>query len=492
MKIFKSLFPNFSVQKVGLYIVILFFAILSALIPLSLDDYAWKSDVGIERMHQWFHDYNGRYLSNLLEIAAVRTPIVQVVTMTFFSSLLIVMLRQLTFRNSRSISYILILLVVMMLPIPLFAETFGWVAGYVNYVTSAVLMLYILKIYFEQYDRNSANVIQLIWYFLVGVIASLLVEHVTLYLIVIAFGAVIFYFYKFKKLKMVYFVFLIAHCVGAVMMFTNSAYRQVTAGKDHYRSVEQHTSMLGNITHLYLYNITPYFFTTNTLLLALLLMIVCIVTYMHRGQTLPVNIVFISILFIGLLFTMINRTNLTRMIVNETTIVIAGILFLCLIVIFPIFIWKNLQWSHLSQRIFFYYTSAIFLTLPFFVITPYSARCDFASQIFIILILLEMTKYILQNLHLKWPSKWSKNLAIIVMLALTLSYLAPISVNKYIDYSRSEKLLHMHHFPKEITIQRVPFEEFHKIVNFPNNSWMVSAYKEVHKVPRNVEVKIKP
>lgn len=492
MRTFKSLSPNFSKQKIGLYIVILFFAILSSLIPLSLDDYAWKSEVGIERMHQWFHDYNGRYLSNLLEIAAVRAPIVQTIMMTFFSSLLIVTLRQLTFRNSRSISYILILLIVMMLPIPLFAETFGWVAGYVNYVTSAALMLYILKVYFEQYDRRETDVIQLIWYFAVGVIASLLVEHVTLYLIATAFGSIIFYFYKFRKIKMVYFVFLIAHCVGAVIMFTNSAYRQVTAGKDPYRSVEQHTSMLGNITHLYLYNITPYFFTTNTLLLALLLIIVSIITYIHRSRTLTINIIFISILFIGLLFTMINRANLTRMIVNETTIIIAGILFLCLIVTFPIFIWKNLQWSHLSQRIFFYYASAIFLTLPFFVITPYSARCAFASHIFIILILLEMMKYILQHIHFKWPSKWNRNLAIVVMLTLTLSYLAPISVNKYVDYSRSEKLLHMHHYPKKITIEKVPFEEFHKIINFQDNAWMVPAYKEIHKVPRNVEVKIKP
>ncbi|RZI04644.1 hypothetical protein [Staphylococcus condimenti] len=78
------------------------------------------------------------------------------------------------------------------------------------------------------------------------------------------------------------------------------------------------------------------------------------------------------------------------------------------------------------------------------------------------------------------------------MSTLILSYIMPISVNKYIDYSRSEKLLHMKHFPNSVTLQKVPFEEFHKIINFQENDWMVPAYKEVHKVPKETEIKIKP
>lgn len=483
----KSILKNF-----GLYTIILFFAILSAIIPLSLDDYAWKSKVGINRMHHWFHDYNGRYLSNLLEIAAVRSSIAQILIMTIFSSLLIIMLRQLTFRNSKSISYILILLIVMMLPIPLFAETFGWVAGYVNYVTSASLLLYILKVYFEQYNRNGFHPLQQAWYFVIGITTTLLVEHVTLYLIILALCANIFYFYKRRKIKLVYFNFLIAHCIGASIMFSNSAYRQVTAGKDPYRSVEKHTSILDSINHLYLYNITPYFFSTNTLLLALLLVVASIIMYVHKGKALYINLIFISVVFVSLLFTMINRTNLNRVIFNEALIMISGTLFFVLITTFPIFIWQNLERSRLSQRIFLYYASAIFLTLPFLVITPFSARCTFASHIFIVLILLELIKYIMKNARFRWNPRWNNYLATVVMSTLILSYIAPISVNKYIDYSRSEKLLNMKHFPKSVTLQKVPFEEFHKIINFQENDWMVPAYKEVHKVPKETEVKIKP
>lgn len=150
----KSILKNF-----GLYTIILFFAILSAIIPLSLDDYAWKSKVGINRMHHWFHDYNGRYLSNLLELAAVRSSIAQILIMTIFSSLLIIMLRQLTFRNTKSISYILILLIVMMLPIPLFAETFGWVAGYVNYVTSATTSMVFCYRYHHNFISGTCNTV---------------------------------------------------------------------------------------------------------------------------------------------------------------------------------------------------------------------------------------------------------------------------------------------------------------------------------------------
>ena len=49
-----------SILIVGLTFTMLYLS------PLRLDDWAWGSSVGIERLKTFFPDYNGRFFSNTL------------------------------------------------------------------------------------------------------------------------------------------------------------------------------------------------------------------------------------------------------------------------------------------------------------------------------------------------------------------------------------------------------------------------------------------
>ena len=52
-----------------------FFAVFSALaflFPLSGDDWAWGSSIGMDRLHTLFRDYNGRYAGNLAALLLTR------------------------------------------------------------------------------------------------------------------------------------------------------------------------------------------------------------------------------------------------------------------------------------------------------------------------------------------------------------------------------------------------------------------------------------
>ena len=56
------------------YVVICFILLLLLcfLFPYSHDDWAWGSQIGIDRLNSFFNNYKGRYASNLLVIILTR------------------------------------------------------------------------------------------------------------------------------------------------------------------------------------------------------------------------------------------------------------------------------------------------------------------------------------------------------------------------------------------------------------------------------------
>lgn len=476
-------------NSMGLWLVGVFILWMSAAIPLSLDDYAWKSAVGMERLKVWFHDYNGRYLSNILEMILTRYYILQVFVMTFFSTLLIVMMKRLTFKDANGLAYIFILLLVLMLPMIVFAETFGWVAGYVNYVTSAGLMLYLMSVVFEQYQETKLQLLNQVIYFIVGFVSTLFVEHVTLYLVLLMFCANVYYVVKRRKLKLTYINLFIAVCLGAVVMLSNHAYRKISHGNDPYRTMEKQHRLLDHVLHVYFHNITQYFFVANWFIIILLLIVVGYITYIKKGENLKFNLSFCLLLGSSLFFVVTNQTNLMRVILNPTIQAIAGLLFLCNIIMLILFIWKNFQDEGLRLRLLFYDLSAMVLTVPFFVVTPYSTRCTFASHILFLLILLEMIGYCLAHLQFKLTPYMTKVIGATVLLTLTLSYLVPLSINQYVDMTRSYQVMHQKNYPKVLKMKKVPYPEFHTQINFPENAWMEPAYRELHHIPKTTHIK---
>ena len=70
-----------SVSKIDLSFTLLLFAAFSLLFymfPYSGDDWAWGSQIGVDRLKTWFDNYNGRYLGNLLVMVLTRSKFVNV------------------------------------------------------------------------------------------------------------------------------------------------------------------------------------------------------------------------------------------------------------------------------------------------------------------------------------------------------------------------------------------------------------------------------
>ena len=55
---------------------------LSWLFPYTGDDWAWGSQIGLDRLHTWFDNYSGRYVGNLIVLALTRSNMLKSLAMT--------------------------------------------------------------------------------------------------------------------------------------------------------------------------------------------------------------------------------------------------------------------------------------------------------------------------------------------------------------------------------------------------------------------------
>lgn len=471
-------------------IIISYFFILSLLIPLSWDDWAWKSSTGLKRLFTGFDNYNGRYLSNILEIIFVRSFPFRVIIMTLCSSAIVYLIYKLTLKNKKGIVLLFILLLLMLIPIQVFAETYGWLAGYVNYVTSVALMLYIIFLLKTNFDRQS-NFKKEAIIFLVGFSSMLFVEHVSLYLLSLIIISNLYYFYVRKKLNFTYFNLLISGTLGFIVMFSNRAYYSIVAGSDNYRTIKVEDTFFIRAIKIYVLQFTKALFVDNLLLLLVLTILIFMIILIKNKTNILVNLSTLLLFSSSILFITFNRTELLNANAAKPLLIMSSLLFTAVVTFFILFLIINFWKTSTLKIMLFYLVSAVILIAPFFLITPFSARCTFASYIFMILIIIEISKYTFK--HFKFELLINKEylISIFIILTLSLSYLLPISINRFIDYQRLSKIQNMESYPKAITMKKVPFTNYHYFINLNENSFMTPFFKEVYNIPKETKINTK-
>ena len=73
--------------------------------------------------------------------------------------------------------------------------------------------------------------------FVLGFVSSLIVEHITLYSVVLAIFVLVYAIVKFKKVYASFVSYLAGTVGGTVLMFSNSVYHSVVSGNDGYRTI---------------------------------------------------------------------------------------------------------------------------------------------------------------------------------------------------------------------------------------------------------------
>ena len=156
---------------------------LALLFPPSGDDWAWGSSVGIERLHEHFADYNGRYLGNLAVLLLTRTPWL---TPFVVAGTLCLLLRLLV--ESAGIrklgGYLTGAALLVAMPHGEWRQTVVWVSGFSNYtLAGGCLLVFVLSIQRDWTKPGRIPAPALVVVFLFAVASQLFIEHVTVFIL---------------------------------------------------------------------------------------------------------------------------------------------------------------------------------------------------------------------------------------------------------------------------------------------------------------------
>ena len=266
----------------GLFVA---FAVLVYLFPYTGDDWYWGSQAGLDRLADWFADYNGRYAGNLLVLALTRSKLISSVVMG--ASLVGVCFLPKLFATAKGFAaYAFSTLLFLLLPREIFAQAVAWTSGFSNYVPPILLtMLYFVAVK-NIFDENPPkyNSLMCVPVAVTGFISALFMENVTVFNIGASLLIIGYTYMRFKRVYAVHLAHLVGSVAGAVLMFSNSAYGLIAQKQDFYRTTVFERGFVATLTEN-LKEVAERFFAENIVTVSVfsLLLVALYITFASSG-----------------------------------------------------------------------------------------------------------------------------------------------------------------------------------------------------------------
>lgn len=484
-----------AVFSIGVFVFYLFLAYNA---PLTHDDWTWATAAGWARLQNWFHDYNGRYLGNLLELLLTRNGFFRVVIMAAFSALLVLMTARMA--NRARLSYYLIsFLAFLGVPISMFAQTYGWTAGFTNYLPSIVLTLVYLNIVKNIFENEQPKYKLWLTLFIIplGVCSQLFVEHVTIYNLLAAVVVIIYAYIKFKRVYLLHILYFLSTITGAVMMFSNGAYAVIFHGNDSYRTVSvsaHHTSMIYKLLSVFVGKMYALLVMNNVLLNVLLAAFCIVALVMYQKQNKAMNTLKSILCFILVaypLYKLIVVDSMGVKFFGYYSIVFEAFISVVFYLALLITVLISVQKRESKIKMILYLLSVIVLAAPFLVVTPIGPRCFLASYTFFVLFLIELAAYLTEEKMVNW--KTLNKPILFATLALMLSY---IYVFIMIGHASRERISEIHSQVESnrsvVTVAKLPFEQFLWHGTPILGTYQSETFKQYFRIPNNRPLRIVP
>lgn len=474
---------------------LLLFAVLCVffyLVPYTDDDLRWGSRVGAERLATGFAGYGGRYLGYLIVMAMTRSVLFKVLLMSGVFTGLVWLIARLSAWRYAPYAAVLLLLTA---PLELFSSTIAWVSGYANYVTSICFTLLFLLFAARSLPRGTSpggtalerhRAAAVLLLFLLGLVNTLIVEHVTLYNLLLALVLVCWVFKSDRRLLAPYLGYLCGCVLGACWMFSNAAYHNILSGSDTYRRVDI-VNMIRNMLNGFSL-ICRYGYMYNSLLNLALLAVLCGLCHRYRSRLSPRQWGIVSLCLAvqaGFLVLCFFRVWLY----SEAAVKGASLLSaLALLTILGILA------SH--ERAFlnalFLLISIAVLDLPFLVVRPLTPRVFFGTYVLFILLLCLLGA----RLEAERPLP-GKQLKALLLTAIGVCFVFLLAVYAHISVLDAQRLAAVRAQAEAgeavAEMQSLPsrYEKFvHDITLY--QGWELDGYKDFYGLPEDLVLHASP
>lgn len=463
-----SINSKFQKHHTGYIITLLFifFLLLAAVTPLSGDDWTWSSAIGLRRLATGFIGYNGRLVSNVLEIIITRSFLIRVLLYATLSTTLIELTTKIIFNKqpSKFCQYLFTTGLYLTISTQVYSQTFGWFAGFINYIFGMLpIFFFIYWTITRKTTSEKTSTISLVGLLLTGLIASLIIENVTIYSVLLAIGTLIYFFKKNKSKLSGALAYTLGTILGAIIMFSNPIYISALSGNNNFRHVSFGSGMWMKVSQIYTTAMYKYVFQENGIIL--LIISICLIVCLWKKRSNLFGIIYKALLtfilfsysfFSAFIRNLLPSTNFDPMKVSNI-LAILSIIFVVSLCLSLIFISSDL----IRWKLFFYILSALVLSAPFAVITPYGPRCAFATICFMILATLELVNYVFTSEKEVHNINISK-LVLTVFGSFSMIFLLGVmSANGYVNHVRTTSInqqLRAGH--KTIYVSMLPFQQY--------------------------------
>lgn len=490
----------------SLLLLFLVFLLLAFLFPYSGDDWDWGTQGGLDRLYVLFEHYNGRYLGNFLVLLLTRCKPLNMLAMA--ASYTFACWSCLQYSRSRRLSSLLLAgLLFFIMPKSIFSQSIVWTSGFVNYVPSILISIGYLLLsqnYFLNESIPDPSGSSLFLTFLMGFSGALFIENITLFNICLGFAVMGYTWLKFQRLDRSQTGFLIGAIAGAVLLFSNSAYRSVANGADDYRKIA-HTGYEIIITVVQHANeLLDYLIYENLLFCVILslLLSILVLNYMKASSALhkTLSAVILSVHLLCLVFIAFIHYRPTAMHDIPCSLGLFPFLMdflLAMIALLYVFcLWAGVILCIPRKKSFYLLIPLYCIPVaiaPFLLVNPIGPRCVFAGYLLLMMFTVALFDYV-RTLPFSFLQYWKivfVGLLAVTFLQIVCLYSTFLSIHTW-DIRRSEYIkLQSDHGSSTIYLCALPHEEYlHN--SSPDKYYLVDFFKLYHELDPSCELYFLP
>lgn len=470
--------------------VVAFYLFQAWTIPMMGDDWIWGGNVGIDRLHSFFADYNGRYLGNVVELLVTRFFVARLLILTTVNTLILYFLVKLTGKIT-VFKIALAFLGLLVMPTALYSQTYGWLAGFSNYNLSVFFMLLNLLILQRLiFSEKPLNWISNIGMFLIVLVGQLIMENVTLFNILLGFLVLIILVVSKKKQFLISIItYLVSSVIGAVAMFSNGAYSAIASGKDTYRTVSENASFFTKIFDTFTGPMYHWWYYDSNRLIGMTAILMLVFLFTSKTRLRASDILAISLVMMIFVYQLI-IINLLGWQWKQSPIMYGivqpamTILLVVLLLFLAIHLWKDLK---MVISVLF----SGFVSAPLFFVTPLNARIFLPSYIFLLIFMLLILDKIIDNSP--EAVRALSLLSAVPIVAFTSMWLVLMTMNYNADQQRTEYVASQIKQKKEtIYTYGLPASWITYLSNPGDRGYMHDAYKKYYGIQGDLKVEKSP
>lgn len=475
--------------------VILFFALalLCGLFPYTGDDWAWGSSIGIERLSTMFEGYSGRYLGNFIVLLLTRSNILKTAAMALTITA-VVKCVEVIGRSGYSFCYACLML--LLTPKLIFRQAIVWTAGFSNYCTSVALVLIFLIFAVkdpEIREKKRAR-IYAAGLLLLGFANSLIVEHITLYSVILAAGLCVYSLATDKRNIAQYAAYFTGAAAGAAVMFSNSVYHNISAGNDDYRSMAGTSSIINRAYSNYTDTIYfDGFFNNMFLNLSLLAIALLLYRKIRADRTAGTKLMkwmtlCLAVFAVFVIYSTFARVSFAQGDQPHALELLDAVFAFAALAAFLGYVIMAGYLNGDLRRVIILSLSITMIIAPLFVVTPIGSRCFFATYVLFILLGCVMLDYTGADTA---SSDMTVKIALTAILTLYCVYLAVFSVISITNKDRLDRAREAAAAgKKEVVFTILPFDSFLWTAAPTEGIW-AERYKLFYGLPDDLTIIVK-